>query len=237
MIYLIDDNQGDLRRNHLNIHFVDDRSFSDVLTSIERLKIGEDLKFLEPAACLLVHRTTEDCNENGDFIAGSRTNVDFIIEDISEKGDKIPIVIFSNSMSEIAEYDYNYHPYVIYGIKKNVFYSNLFDFLVHYQQSRIIDLRLIAYGRRFKSSVISTIFNQLTKCLDEYPKSDNFKSSYVDLNVLKDFLELSGIKISLNEFLIKLEDEPITIEKFTYNLSLIIESINEYEENIYDWPD
>ena len=75
MIFLIDDNKADKRRNEMGINFVDDNIFDGFLLTIAKIKKDSDLSFLNNAKCILIHTTTDDVNNEGEFTENSRTNV------------------------------------------------------------------------------------------------------------------------------------------------------------------
>lgn len=237
MIFLIDDNKGDKRRKEMGIHFVDEKLFSDILLPIDKLLKDTDLSFLNGALCILIHKTTDDVNENGDFIENSRTNVNKIIDKISDYGTKIPLVMFSNQMAETSAETYNYevNPNCIYQIKKNLFYERLYDFLDYYKRTNKIELRIIAFGKNFKAVEISRYTQLLIESMLTNSGDEFFKTTDVKLSVFRKFFELAEIGFDFDEFIIDLEDNPITVSKCINNISLIVESFNDHNENIYGW--
>ncbi len=235
MIYLIDDNQGDKRRKVLDVHFVDDGTFNDVLVVVDKLVPVADLSFLNEADCLLVHSTTEDWSPKGFFIEGANDNINRVINEIAQNGDKIPLVLFSNQMPEEAVYYPERFPNVIQRIKKNIFYKRLRSFLENYRETGAVNLQLIAYGKKYNNQLDHLIDN-LFSLLSEQNQDDIFQTSFVGIEALKTFHSKANISLSFDEFVFLFEDKPITILKFLQNLAIINESNNEYGENIYDWP-
>lgn len=238
MIYLIDDNQREMRRNEMGIHFVDDNVFKDVLIKIEKLKSNADLSFLSNAKCILLHTTTEDIDENGNHLSKSTTNANYIKEHISDYGSKIPIALFSNQMSEITPdtFDYDTNPNCIFQIKKNIFYERLYDFLEYYRQSQEVELRIIAYGKSYKATEISRYSKSLIESVIQKADGVFFKPTWVKLSALRTFYELADIGDDFDSFVVDLEDNPVTIEKFIENVSLIVESLTEFNgKNNYGW--
>lgn len=236
MIYLIDDDKGNKRVTEFGVHFVDDNSFSDCLTAIDRLPINADLSFLSEAVCLLVHKTTEDISEAGEFIAESTLAATTIINTISDYGQKIPLVIFSNRMSEKAEYNYDENPACIYSLKKNIFYTRLYDFLMHYRSTMQLELRIIAYGKNYRAVEIGRYASLIADNLARYSPDNFFKTEQLkELSMLEKFYQLSGLAKPYDLFLIELEDNPITLDLFLNNITLIVESIDKYGQNIHDW--
>jgi len=236
MIYLIDDNINNKRVIELGISFVDDKSFTDILIPISTLKKDEDISYLKKASCLLVHKTTNDSDANGYFLENSNSKAIEIIETISDYGKFVPLVIFSNRMDEIAEYNHDVNPRCIYQIKKNTFYDRLFDFLIKYRETKEIELRIIAYGKNYKVVEISRYAKMLLNDIAGKEKNMSFNLKDIKISTLEKFHQLADIEMSYKDLLIFLEDNPIKISKFIDNLSLIIESVNKYGKNIYNWP-
>lgn len=236
MIYLIDDNQGNKRKKVLHIEYIDDGSFDDVLVSIEKLTPEENLDFLQNAACILIHSTTEDWSPKGYFIEGSQNNVNRIINDIADHGDKIPLVIFSNQMPEKAVFHPKETPNIIQQIKKNVFYRNVKAFLENYRKTGEVNLHIIAYEKKHKNRLQFLIENISESMKKEHPR-DIFKTNFIGINILREFHHEANLSIPFDDFINNFEDKPITNNVFQHKISIINESNNEYGENIYDWPD
>ncbi len=237
MIFLIDDNKADKRREVMGIHFVDDNYFKGLLFSIEKIQKDANLSFLQDAKCILLHKTTDDVDSNGEFIENSTSNVEIIINDISDFGSKIPLVMFSNRMAESTPDTYNYelNPNCVHQIKKNLFYERLYDFMDYYKKTGFIELRIIALGKRYKATEISRYSKILIESLIKYSFSELFKPNYVQLSIFRQYFSLSNLGSDFDSFINDLEDNPITISKFIDNISQIVESFNEYDENIYGW--
>lgn len=242
MIYLIDDNQNNQRFNNYNSTFVEDGEFDGYLKSIEKLEVGKTfsdsshLDFLKTANCILLHSTTEDYDEHRGFLSGSRTNVLKIKELISQEGEKIPLVLFSNSMDD-AEFDYECNPNYIRSIKKNLLYERLFDFLDYYKKTGKVELRIIAWGKNFTSKEISKLVIEILNTIEFKENSDYLKLSDLSIviNSFKNFILLSFPKKDINEILNEIEDNPIRIQDFRKKINQIKESFDKYGKNIYTW--
>lgn len=240
MIYLIDDNQQNQRLNNYNITFVDGGEFKDYLTAIEKIEQGQSfsdishLEFLNSAACILLHSTTEDYNNEKGFLSASINNAILIKEEISKEGEKIPLVLFSNSMGE-AEFDIENNPNYIRSLKKNLFYERLFDFLEVYKNTGRVELRILAWGKNFASNEVSRLAFEILSVLDFKNKNDEL--TLTDLSdvilSLKSFLALS--EQNVDAILIEIEDNPIKIQDFKIKINRITESYEKYGKNIHSW--
>ncbi|HBG70065.1 MAG: hypothetical protein A2W93_10025 [Bacteroidetes bacterium GWF2_43_63] len=242
MIYLIDDNQNNQRLSNYNITFIEEGAFDEYLISIDKLEIGSSfsstshLDFLKNADCILLHTTTEDFLPGKGFIPGSKTNVLKIKEIISQEGELIPIVLFSNSMGE-TEYNSDKNPNYISSIKKNLFYERLFDFLENYKNSGIVDLRIIAWGSNFACKEVSRLAIEILSAFESKDNSDRLKLSDLSpiIKSFKTFLELSFSNSKVNEILNDIEDNPIRIKEFKDKIKHITECYAKYGKNTCNW--
>lgn len=241
MIYLIDDNQHNQRAQNYGAFFVDNGEYEGYLTSVTRLPKmnsfaqSNHLDFLKEAKCILLHSTTEDVDENGKYISGSRSNAIKIIEQISEEGDKIPLVLFSNSMDEQAIYDHESSPNYIQGIKKNKLYERLRDFLEHYRATGAIELRIIARGKNYKANEVIEIVNELLNPVAMQPGENMITIDLVAKDKFKQLIESVYPDLNWKDLLYDLEDADLSIGEFRNKLGLIKEDYLKYGRNIHTW--
>lgn len=241
MIYLIDDNQNNQRLNNYNITFVEDGLFENFLTSIQRIekRISSDishLSFLKNADCILLHSTTEDYENDKGFLPSSITNVIKIKEMISQEGEIVPLVLFSNSNNE-ADYSFESHPNYIRSIKKNLFYERLFDFMEYYKETRKVELRIIAWGKNFASKEASRLTIEILRALELKNSSDDLLLTDLSqvLKSFKSFVELALPGVNVNGLLNQIEDETMKIQDFKKKINQIAESYAKYGKNIHPW--
>ncbi|MFE2861763.1 hypothetical protein [Sphingobacterium multivorum] len=242
MIYLIDDNQSNQRIRTYNIKFVEENLFSDCLISLDKLKGGKGttdishLEFLNDADCILLHSTTENYDEKLGFLSGVRDNALKIKEKISQEGEKIPLVLFSNSMGEPQfEESSNF----ISSMKKNYFYERLYDFLQYYREKKEVELRILAFGKNFLSKELSRLAINILKGFEIKSNSEPVKLSDISSSSqLISFKKLIGQSFSdndVNRILIDIEDNPITVNEFRTKINRLVESHSLYGKNIYNW--
>jgi hypothetical protein len=241
MIYLIDDNQNN-QRERLGKNFVDEGVFSTYLTSIEKLEkqVQADdishLAFLKEAKCILLHATTKDYDkEKESFMEDSGTNARKIKELISDYGDLIPLVVFSNGEEGVVYSDKT--PNYISAINKNIFYERLWDFVEHYKNLGEIELRILAWGKHFQAKEVSKYANSLLETLAFRNGEDVFKITDISDQqpILKAFVEASFPDTVWLDFLHDLENNPISINDFRNKINQIKESFLKYGKNIRSW--
>ena len=236
MIYLVDDNQSDYRQRKLDIQFIDDQSFIDIITSISGVPLHADLSFLDKASCLLVHRSSLDFDQFGNYLSNSTTNALRIIEDVADYGKKIPLVVFSNGMLEDAVVDNPEQPRCIYQIKKDAFYSRLYDFLEDYKEKHRPDLRILAFGKNFGIYSLLHEARLITSELTKYPRNETFKTGLLNsLQPLRNFYAQTGYEEPFDDFVFRLEDYPMSVGRFINNINAVMDSFVRYEENIHTW--
>lgn len=231
MIYLIDDNQANQQIEKFGIQYISNNDFSEILISVERIEKNGDLTFLKSATCIFIHATTEDFVD-GNFLSGSVSNTTRIIKEISDNGDNIPLVIFSEQMSEVAIIPNSQY---IRAIKKSTFYSNLFDFLSFFKESNELEFKIIAFGKNYKSIEVSEYVRILTENLIFTDQEREIKLKDINLKIFKKLIEMSSIQFPSDVLTENLEDYPITIKKFIENLTYINQSFTNHGKNIYGW--
>lgn len=242
MIYLIDDNQKNLRLYNYNITYTDDATFRDILISKERLNFVLDpydinhLVELKQASCILLHINTEDCIDN-QFIPGSKSNVLKIKEMICNDGINVPLVLFSNEMGE-ADYNPEERPYIINSLNKNIFYTNLYDFLINYRETGTVEFSILAWGKNYQFNRINKYANKIKLSMQDKNEQD-----FIDIRdilvVYEDFRKYIAFsfndKLDINQVLIDIEDNPTTVKEFKSKINNICNSFIKYGKNIYNW--
>ena len=236
MIYLIDDNQGN-RREMVGVDFVDDGRFKGILTIIDKLKVGQDIDFLKKADCILLHDSFEDTNVHDEFIPSSNTNKRLIIEEICDFGDTVSLVVFSNGMAEVAEYNEDSNPNCIYSLNKDIFYSRLKLFLLHFQEQKKINLSLLAFGETGENK-LSRIVEELIMKLINCDQEKVFEVEDIkNIKLLKDFftnVEFDDCD-SFDLWIQSFKERNILVKQFIKILAGVLKNNNKYGKNIGSW--
>jgi hypothetical protein len=243
MIYLIDDNQSNLRQKNYNITYIEEGVFNDILVSIDKLRYIANpydvthLDILKNAACILLHVNTEDYSDEFGYLPGSKSNVIKIKEIISDEGDNVPLVLFSNEMGE-AHYEPELKPNVIQSIKKNILYNNLYDFLESYKKNGIIKFQILAWGKNYESYKLTKLAQRLKSIFRDKKETEILEIRHL-LLVYEDFKEFITVsycgELDVSEILIQIEDYPKSIGEFINKIDNIVNSYLKYGKNIYPW--
>ncbi|PWG78059.1 hypothetical protein [Pararcticibacter amylolyticus] len=234
MIYLVDDNKNDMRASQFGVFFVEQGTYSSVLKPVTALPRLADLSFLKGAACILIHKTMEDCDQEGNYIQNSHENVNNIIEVIADYGSNIPLVIFSNRIKE-TEYDPNENPDCVFQINKTLFYSRLDEFIKLYQRKKKIEFRLLTEGIGYQTAEADRLANKILDSLIRFPSDKAFRADMIDLEIFESFYTYTGIPDSGSSFINELEQSGTSVKEFKDNITLINESLSLYGKNIYNW--
>ena len=141
MIYLFDDSV---------VQGINPLDFTDCLCLVKTLSI-EQMERMEAAIanadCIMVHKSFRD---EGGHTANVRER---LTEDISEFGDTIPLVLFSDGdMAGRPEVE---NDRFVSAIKKSEFYLRLPAFLEHYRSTNKIEMALLVTGKSL--DVVSAI--------------------------------------------------------------------------------
>ena len=190
MVFLIDDNQSEQQQERYHAEFLFDDSFKQELELIYKIEtyklesIGEKLKI---ADAILMHHTFADFDwAENEYLKGSTKARDFI-ESIAEKY-KIPFVLFSNnSRFEELVFDNNEQPTKIRTIRKDVFYSHLFEFLGYYKEHKAIELKILGYGKDYKIQDAINYIEKLIEQLKNSVPSSEFSDKLIDLPAFEHF--------------------------------------------------
>lgn len=241
MIYLIDDNQNNQRQINYNITYIEDGVFEGYLTSLEKINPSESysdvkhLDFLSKADCILLHSSTEDFQINKGFIPGSRSNSIKIKEVISQEGDLIPLVLFSNSMGN-PDFDNQEEIRYIRGIK-NLFYERLYDFLQNYQISGKVELKILALGKNYISLETIRSGAEVLTALQCKGNTDFLQLSDIlpVRNSFKNFIENALSPSEFEKIISSISSQNIQIQDFKKKINLITESYIKYGKNIHNW--
>lgn len=226
MIYLIDDSNF----KQMNALYVHDDAYKDILhvvSSVSEFDMLCESQFHD-AECIMVHRTFDGTTSDKEKIA-----------DLTDDGDKIPYVVFSAGDSSSAVFD-EIHPFRIMGLKKEVFYERLRDFLDNYLENHKLNLWILAYGKnymrvRVRNWALAILRN--TSTIKGFIDEQSLGCITKDGN-LKKIIDVSApaIGITYDELVNdKLIDEPIKVDEFKSRINKITNSFYQYGKNIYTW--
>ena len=215
MIYLIDDNQFSQREKFLPNTSWDDYSIK-MLTKIPKtgdMSYIDHLKFLVNADCILLHKSMDDVDQFGNYIKGSTTNSNKIVNDIAKYGDEVPLVVFTGGTLSNIKFDPK-NPNLLEELQKSKFYNRLIPFLENYKKTGQVDLSIFVYGQNFELEKLNLIAD---KILAGLRYSDDHQ--IVDLDDLpqdafKEFIGRANVKYDFKEVIQNWSKKPITVKQF-----------------------
>lgn len=239
-IALIDDNQANQRLDLFNIDFVDNGKYSDILMVKDKIAKTDNLSYLNEVACILIHKTFKDFDfENNRFTDETKVKMK-VIEDISESGNQIPIVVFSGQDNDTAIFvNQNY----ISLLKKSTFYSRLEDFLLHFQETNEVELRIFAFGKFFLTEELKNCRSEIFEHIEKYESDYNLKmqdllfksKKSIDLYPIKRFWEIAFPDEDNSEKILYFQENEVTKQNLKEKLNNIVTNYVQYEKNISYW--
>lgn len=237
MIYLIDDNSKGQRIEY-GASYIDGGQYNDILIHIEKMNGSTDVSFLYNAKLIMIHDSLEDF-ENGIFVEKSQRARHNIV-DIAQNNN-IPLVYFSDGHI-VTEMDSEGN---ITQLKKADFYYRLKEFLENYKESGVLELKILAYGKNWRTLLlkeeIKKFYNKIShkkndeilNIRDVLPTNKISEQNYLS-NIIEIYSQ-PNIGKSYNEILDYIEDEQITVGEFKQRIDKILISINKYGKNTYTW--
>lgn len=224
MIYLFDDS---------TYRGIDPLDFTDCLCVIDRIST-EQLARMEPAlqsaSCIMIHKSYRDAG-------GQSANVlDRICDEITDYGDRIPLVLFSDG--DVANRPVVEGPSFISSLKKSEFYLRLPAFLENYRSTDLISMDLLASG---DSPSVQTAISLGRSILTSPALRFLSDDSNVDLSVLPNteiirFLNFASPAIGITpEDLERFASSGLKAGRLKQNIRKIITSFSEYGQNLHHW--
>lgn len=143
MIYLIDDTPSEFLEGYISLS-----EYGDVIKKIDAIK-PEEVYLLSSADCILVHSSFNNQVVKRDIMK------------LTDYGEQIPLVLFSDGDRPEAEFDGDQY---ITSIKKSVMYSRLEKFILTFQSSKVINLNILA-GRQVdvQTSQLNNVFSDFLR--------------------------------------------------------------------------
>lgn len=233
-IFLVDDNL-DGNRSKYGGAFVDEGKYVDLLCSITRISVADDLSFISDAACVLLHETLNDYYD-GKFHDDSQ-KVAAKIGQFPGLGDTIPFVKFSdNYTSDLCDFDSN-TPNQLYCLSKRVFYHRLESFVVHYRDAGEIDLRILAYGEEFVKIMVEKAATTVLGLLHDIDDKAILDATTIVCPEMKQIVELSQPALGKNyiEIINDIQMNEISVGVFKNRINNILDNFQDYGKNYYSW--
>ena len=230
-IFLIDDNE-DGNRLKYGADFVDEGTYHDVLMSIDKLSPQNSLDFVKDSACILLHKSFNDFY-NGEYHDGSQ-KVKTMIMNHPLVGRIIPVVFFSDGdTNDLGDY----REQAILSLSKRAFYGRLEDFVLHYQDTHEIELKILAYGPNYIAYLVDRYATILFSKIQDLQDNEKMPATKVHCEEMEQLVSLSQPSIgkTYKDIILDLVKNPMTVQEFKNRINNILESIQDYGKNINTW--
>lgn len=228
MIYLFDDTSDLYISKYINI-----LEFTDVLVHISGIS-GREVKLMEPslrnAEWIFIHKSFKDSE------GGPREVYDYVVNEIADYGDEVPLILFSDEDRPEPQIDRDYKN-LIEAYKKSVFYSRLSSFLENRRMSGETKIDLLLYGAGVEIDKVTESGTRIltanrTKDDDDIIRLEDFSAAdmmYV-INSAR-----PNIEIEYATLMQLIEQGRISARTLRRNINGIIESFIVYGTNIHHW--
>jgi hypothetical protein len=228
MIYLFDDT-SDL----YIFKYINTLEFTDVLVHVSAVS-GREVKLMEPslrnAEWIFIHKSFKDSE------GGPREVYDYVVNDIADYGDEVPLILFSDEDRPEPQIDRDYKN-LIEAYKKSVFYSRLSSFLENRRSLGEAKIDLLLYGAGVEVEKVTEsggriLTSNRTKADDDIISLDDFSAAdmmYV-INSARPNIEMEYATLMQ-----LIEQGRISARTLRRNINGIIESFIVYGTNIHHW--
>lgn len=226
MIYIFDDTPEEFRRKYIDLN-----AYKDVIVlygSITTSKLDELRESLSNASCILIHRSLRDADNQ------NRNDVYESILDITDMGDRIPLVVFSGEDNEEAVFDGDTY---IPRFNKTCLYENLAFFLKTYSPNHVVDLNSLVHGDKLEPHLALNEGISIMKKLRLLNPEAPFDVSIVEGQDLHSFVQRAApaLDCSYSDIISEIKEGQITASEFIKRISRILDSFSSYGKNIHRW--
>ena len=228
MIYLFDDTSDLYISKYINT-----LEFTDVLVHVSAVS-GREVKLMEPslrgAEWIFIHKSFKDSE------GGPREVYDYVVNDIADYGDEVPLILFSDEDRPEPQIDRDYKN-LIEAYKKSVFYSRLSSFLENRRSLGEAKIDLLLYGAGVEVEKVTEsggriLTSKRTKADNDIISLDDFSAAdmmYV-INSARPNIEMEYATLMQ-----LIEQGRISARTLRRNINGIIESFIVYGTNIHHW--
>ena len=228
MIYLFDDTSDLYISKYINT-----LEFTDVLVHVSAVS-GREVKLMEPslrnAEWIFIHKSFKDSE------GGPREVYDYVVNDIADYGDEVPLILFSDEDRPEPQIDRDYKN-LIESYKKSVFYSRLSSFLENRRSLGEAKIDLLLYGAGVEVEKVTEsggriLTSNRTKADNDIISLDDFSAADM-MYVINSARPNIGMEYATLMQLI--EQGRISARTLRRNINGIIESFIVYGTNIHHW--
>ena len=228
MIYLFDDTSDLYISKYINT-----LEFTDVLVHVSAVS-GREVKLMEPslrgAEWIFIHKSFKDSE------GGPREVYDYVVNDIADYGDEVPLILFSDEDRPEPQIDRDYKN-LIEAYKKSVFYSRLSSFLENRRSLGEAKIDLLLYGAGVEVEKVTESGGRILT--SNRTKADNDIISLDDFSAADMMYVINSarpnIEIEYATLMQLIEQGRISARTLRRNINGIIESFIVYGTNIHHW--
>lgn len=228
MIYLFDDTSDLYISKYINT-----LEFTDVLVHVSAISGGE-VKLMEPslrnAEWIFIHKSFKDSE------GGPREVYDYVVNEIADYGDEVPLILFSDEDRPEPQIDRDYKN-LIEAYKKSVFYSRLSSFLENRRMSGEAKIDLLLYGSGVEIEKVAESGGRILTA--NRTKADGDIISLEDFSAADMMYVINSarpnIEIEYATLMQLVEQGRVSAGELRRNINGIIESFIVYGTNIHHW--
>ena len=228
MIYLFDDTSDLYISKYINT-----LEFTDVLVHVSAVS-GREVKLMEPslrnAEWIFIHKSFKDSE------GGPREVYDYVVNDIADYGDEVPLILFSDEDRPEPQIDRDYKN-LIEAYKKSVFYSRLSSFLENRRSLGEAKIDLLLYGAGVEVEKVTESGGRILT--SNRTKADDDIISLYDFSAADMMYVINSarpnIEMEYATLMQLIEQGRISARTLRRNINGIIESFIVYGTNIHHW--
>lgn len=228
MIYLFDDTNNTYIQK-----YIQPLEFTDVLKHISCIS-SKEVKLMEPslmnAEWIFIHKSFKDSD------GGSREVYEYIVNDIADYGEEVPLILFSDEDLPKPSVD-KYCENLVESYQKSVFYSRITSFLEDRRSSGSANIELLLYGAGIEIEKVVSSGNRLLASIRE--KEDNSFLNTSDVSPVDLMYIINTARPNVNveyaDIVEKIEGGVMNVADYRHNIKSIIESFIVYGTNIHSW--
>jgi hypothetical protein len=182
------------------------------------------------AEWIFIHKSFKDSD------SGSREVYEYIVNDIADYGEEVPLILFSDEDLPKPSVD-KYCENLVESYQKSVFYSRLTSFLEDRRSSGYANIELLLYGAGVEIEKVVSSGNRLLALIREH--DDNYYLKISDFSPVDLMYIINtarpNVNVEYSDVVEKIEGGNLSAVDYRHNIKSIIESFIVYGTNIHSW--